>query len=89
VRGDGYEYVHVAIDDHSRIAFSYIHSNEQAESAVAEREATLAWDARLGIRFKSVLIDNGPCYRLRQFAHACRSAGIKHRRTRPYTPRTI
>lgn len=88
VRGGGYEYMHVAIDDHSRIAFSSIHPNEQADSAVAALQATLAWYARLGIRFKSVLTDNGPCYRSRQFAHLCRSAGLKHRRTRPYTPRT-
>jgi transposase InsO family protein len=88
VRGGGYEYVHVAIDDHSRIAFSSIHPNEQADSAVAALHTTLAWYAQLGIRFKTVLTDNGPCYRSRQFAQACRAAAIKHRRTKPYTPRT-
>jgi len=87
-RGGGFEYVHVAIDDHSRIATATVQPNEQAGSTVAALEATLAWYARLGIRFKTVLTDNGPCYRSRQFAHACRTAGIRHRRTRPYTPRT-
>jgi transposase InsO family protein len=88
VRGAGFEYVHVAIDDHSRIATATVQPNEQAGSAVAALQTTLAWYARLGIRFKTVLTDNGPCYRSRQFAQACRRAGIQHRRTRPYTPRT-
>jgi transposase InsO family protein len=88
VRGGGFEYVHVAIDDHSRIATATIQSNEQADSAVAALRATLDWYARLGIRFKTVLTDNGPCYRSRSFTHACRSFGIQHRRTKPYTPRT-
>jgi len=88
LRGGGFEYVHVAIDDHSRIAVATIHPDEQGSSVVGALDATLAWYARLGIRFKTVLTDNGPCYRSRQFAQACRLAGIRHRRTRPYTPRT-
>jgi transposase InsO family protein len=87
-RGGGFEYVHVAIDDHSRIAAATVQPNEQAGSAVAALEATLTWYARLGIHFKAILTDNGPCFRSRQFAHACRKAGIRHRRTKPYTPRT-
>jgi len=87
-RGGGFEYVHIAIDDHSRIAAATVLPNEQAGSAVAAFEAALASYARLGIHCKTILTDNGPCYRSREFAQACRNAGIKHRRTKPYTPRT-
>ena len=87
-RGLGWEYVHVAIDDHSRIAFSAIFPDEKAASAVAFLSQALAYYARLGIRFKAVLTDNGPAYASRRFAQACRMLEIKHRRTRPYTPRT-
>jgi len=87
-RHGGWEYVHVAIDDHSRIAFSAIHPNEQQHSVVAFLHAALAYYARLGIRFKAILTDNGPAYHSRALAQACRQLGLKHRFTRPYTPRT-
>ncbi len=87
-RHGGWEYVHVAIDDYSRIAFSEIHPNEQQHSVVAFLHAALAYYARLGIRFKAILTDNGPAYHSRALAHACRQLGLKHRFTRPYTPRT-
>jgi transposase InsO family protein len=86
--GAGWEYVHVAIDDHSRIAFSAIYPDETRASVVAFLHAALAYYARLGIRFKAVLTDNGPAYRSRAFAAECRTLGLKHRFTRPYTPRT-
>jgi len=88
VRGIGTEAVHVAIDDHSRIAFSAIYPDETAASTVSFLHAALAYYARLGIRFKAVLTDNGSAYRSHAFAAACRALGLKHRRTRPYTPRT-
>ena len=84
----GWEYVHVAIDDHSRIAFSAIFPNEKAESTVAFLHRALAYYQRLGIRFRALLTDNGPAYRSRAFACSCKQLGIKHRFTRPYTPRT-
>jgi transposase InsO family protein len=84
----GWEYVHVAIDDHSRIAFSAIFANEKAGSTVAFLGQALAYYQRFGIHFKAVLTDNGPAYRSRAFAAACRALAIKHRFTRPYTPRT-
>lgn len=87
-RGLGWEYVHVAIDDHSRIGYSDIFPNEKADSAVQFLHQALAYYARLGIRFKAVLTDNGPAYASRHFAQACLQLGIKHRHTRPYTPRT-
>jgi transposase InsO family protein len=88
VDGAGWEYVHVAIDDHSRIAFSGIYPDEKRSSVIACLRSTLDWYARLGIRFKAVLTDNGPAYRSFQFAQVCRELGLKHRFTRPYTPRT-
>ena len=87
-QGAGWEYVHVAIDDHSRIAFSAIYPNEKSASVVGFLQAALAYYARLGIRFKAILTDNGPAYRSRQLAQLCRALGLKHRFTRPYTPRT-
>ena len=84
----GWEYVHVAIDDHSRIAFSQVAANEKGVSAAAFLRAALAWYAKLGIRMRRVLTDNGPCYQSREFRAACQQHGIKHIRTRPYTPRT-
>jgi len=84
----GWEYVHVAIDDHSRIAFSAIFPDETAPSTVAFLQQALAYFAGFGIRFKALLTDNGPAYRSRSFARACHTLGLKHRFTRPYTPRT-
>jgi len=84
----GWEYVHVAIDDHSRIAFSAIFPNEQAQSTVAFLRQALDYYRGFGIVFKAVLTDNGPAYRSRAFAAACRLLGLRHRFTRPYTPRT-
>ncbi len=88
VKGIGAEYVHVAIDDHSRIAFSAIYPDETRASVLHFLQAALAFHARLGIRFKAVLTDNGVSYRSYAFAGRCRELGLKHRRTRPYTPRT-
>jgi transposase InsO family protein len=84
----GWEYVHVAIDDHSRIAFSQVAGNEQGVSAAAFLIVALAWYARLGIRVRRLLTDNGPCYQSRVFRAVCQQHGIRHIRTRPYTPRT-
>jgi transposase InsO family protein len=88
VSGIGWEYLHVAIDDHSRIAFSAIYPDETRASVLAFLAEALAYYARFGIRFRALLTDNGPAYRSRAFAQACRMLGLKHRFTRPYTPRT-
>jgi len=87
-RGAGWEYVHVCIDDHSRIAFSQILPDEKKESATAFLEAAVAYYNRLGIIVEQVMTDNGSCYISSAFAKACRKRGLKHIRTRPYTPRT-
>lgn len=87
-RGAGWEYVHVAIDDHSRIGFSSILPDETARSACKALLEALRYYRRLGIRFERVMTDNGACYRSRLFRRLCRRLGLKHKRTKPYTPRT-
>ena len=87
-RGVGWEFVHVCIDDASRIAFSQILPNEKKESAVAFLLAALAYYKSLGVTVSRVMTDNGSCYTSKAFAKACRRYGLKHIRTRPYTPKT-
>lgn len=87
-RGVGWEYVHVCIDDASRVAFSRIMKSERGRCAVTFLNAAVAYYKSLGITVLRVMTDNGSCYRSRAFARACRRLGIKHVRTRPYTPRT-
>ena len=86
--GRGWEFVHVAIDDNSRIAFSKIMPDEKQESAIAFLKEARAFYRALGIRIERVMTDNGSCYKARNFKAACRRRGIKHVRTKPYTPRT-
>jgi transposase InsO family protein len=88
VKRVGWEYVHVAIDDHSRIAFSQVLPNQKGPSAAAFLAAALAYYARLGITVRRLLTDNGPCYKSRVFAHLVQQHALQHSRTRPYTPRT-
>jgi transposase InsO family protein len=87
-RGAGHEFVHVAIDDASRLAFSQILPDERKESAIAFLEAAVAYYRCLGITVTAVMTDNGSCYRAREFAKACRRLLLKHIFTKPYTPRT-
>lgn len=88
VKGIGAEYVHVAIDDHSRIAFSAIYPDETRASVLHFLDAALRYYARIGIHVRAVLTDNGTSYRSYAFAERCKLLGLKHRCTRPYTPRT-
>ncbi|AXS39177.1 IS481 family transposase [Breoghania sp. L-A4] len=87
-RGVGWEFVHVCIDDASRIAFSQILPDEKKHSAVAFLRAALAYYESLGVTVTRVMTDNGACYKSKAFAKACRDLGLKHIRTRPYTPKT-
>jgi len=87
-RGIGWEFVHVAIDDASRIAFARVMPDERKESAVAFLMEALAYYKSLGISVDRVMTDNGSCYRSRAFAKACRQHNLRHIRTRPYTPKT-
>jgi transposase InsO family protein len=86
--GAGWECVHVCIDDASRIAFSQILPDEKKESAVAFLRAAVAYYEKLGVKVSRIMTDNGPCYQAKTFAQACRELGLRHIRTRPYTPRT-
>ena len=87
-RRAGWEFVHVCIDDASRIAFSQILVDEKKESAVAFLKAAIAYYERLGITVTRVMTDNGSCYRSAAFRQACQALRLKHIRTRPYTPKT-
>ena len=87
-RGVGWEYVHVCIDDHSRVAFAKIMTDEKKRSAIAFLKAALAYYAGLGIKVERVMTDNGSCYRSFAFRRACKRLGLRHIRTKPYTPRT-
>ena len=87
-KGAGWEFVHVAIDDHSRIAFARIMGSERERSASAFLKAALAYYETLGIKVERVMTDNGACYKSFAFRRACKRFGLRHVRTRPYTPRT-
>jgi len=84
----GWEFAHVAVDDHSRVARIDIFPNEKKESAVAFLRATVAYYRNLGVKVTRVMTDNGACYKSFAFARACKRLRIKHIRTKPYTPQT-
>jgi transposase InsO family protein len=86
--GAGWEFVHVAIDDFSRIAYAEILPDETGRSCAAFARRACAWFARQGITIKALLTDNGTGYRSHRFRDACRNTKLRHHRTRPYTPRT-
>ena len=77
-RGIGWEFVHVAIDDASRVAFSQILPDEKKQSAVAFLKAAIAYYQSLGITVTRVMTDNGSCYKSKAFAKTCRDLGLKH-----------
>lgn len=87
-RGIGWEFVHVCVDDASRIAFTQIMPDEKAVSAIAFLRAAIAYYASLGVTVRRVMTDNGSCYKAFVFRDACQSLGLKHIRTKPYTPQT-
>ncbi len=87
-RGIGWEFVHVAIDDHSRIAFSQVRESERKECAGAFLKAMIAYYSSLGIKTDRVMTDNGSCYRSKAFNKLCQAFGIRHIYTKPYTPKT-
>ena len=87
-RGVGYEHLHVAIDDASRLAYTEILPSLGKEDATGFLKRALAWYARLGVKVERVMTDNGSAYRSKLFAKALQQAGARHIRTRPYTPRT-
>ena len=84
----GWEYVHVAVDDYSRLAYVEVLTDETGATAVAFLRRALAFFARYGIQVERILTDNGSAYRSVVHALACRSLGIRHLRTRAYRPQT-
>lgn len=86
--GIGWEYVHVCVDDASRVAYVEVLDDELGTTTSAFLERALTHYRELGIRTRRVLTDNGSPYRSRAFAQACARGRLRHRRTKPYTPRT-
>ena len=84
----GFLALHVAVDNHSRMAFTQILAGQKAETTIGFLNSAVEFFARHGIGVRALLTDNGSSYRSRQFRHACQRMDIDHRRTRPYTPRT-
>ena len=87
-RGTGWEFTHVCIDDNSRVAFAKVMADEKKRSAVAFLKAAVSYYNSLGVSVQSVMTDNGSCYKSFAFARACKRLGLKHIRTKPYTPKT-
>jgi transposase InsO family protein len=88
VKGAGWEYVHVAIDDASRIAFARIMPDETKHSAIAFLRNAMGYFRSLGIEPQAIMSDNGACYVSKLFAQSRQALGLRHLFTRPYTPRT-
>jgi transposase InsO family protein len=88
VKGAGWEFGHMAVDDASRLALGEILPDEQGGTAAGFLQRTVHALRRLGVRVAAVMTDNGSCYRSRRFASRCRRLGLRHLFTRPYTPRT-
>ena len=84
----GWEYVHVAVDDFSRLAYAEVLDDETAATAAGFLRRAVAYYRRYGIQVERVLTDNGSCYRALLHAIACRRLGIRHLRTRPHRPQT-
>jgi len=84
----GWEFVHVAIDDASRVALASVAHDEKGDTATAFLQAAVAHFARRGVRIERVMTDNGSGYLSHAFRDACARLQIRHVRTRPYTPRT-
>jgi transposase InsO family protein len=88
VKRVGWEFVHVCIDDASRLAYVEILPNERRESAVPFLDRAVRWFRERGIRVRRVMSDNGSAYKSHAFARMCWRHRLHHLRTRPYTPRT-
>jgi transposase InsO family protein len=87
-RGAGWEFVHVCVDDATRLAYVEVHNDEKAPTAVGFLRRAVAFYRARGITVQRVMTDNGNPYRSALHAIACRALKLKHLRTRPYRPRT-
>lgn len=88
VRRVGWEFLHVCVDDASRLAYAEILEDERKAAAIAFLDRAVAWFAARGVQTRELMTDNGSAYRSHAFAAACRRLSLRHIRTRPYTPRT-
>ena len=88
VYGAGWEYVHVAVDDHSRVAYAEVLPNQRAVTTIAFLRRVIRWFAARGVRVQRLLTDNGNGYVSHAFAATATHLGIRHGRTRPYRPQT-
>ena len=86
--GSGWEYVHVAVDDATRLAYVEVRQSQHPHACGRFLRRACQWFSRRGIRIRRVLTDNGNGYRSRVWARACGAWAVRHKRTRPYTPRT-
>ena len=86
--GIGWEYLHIAVDDHSRVAYVELLTDERGATMAGFLRRALQWFRSRGVRVRRVLTDNGSGYISRSFRATCRGLHVVHRRTRPYTPRT-
>jgi transposase InsO family protein len=84
----GYAFVHSAVDDYTRLAYSEVLADERAVTTAAFWQRARAWFADRSVTVRAVLTDNGPAYRSRDFAQACAVGAVRHRFTRPYRPQT-
>ena len=87
-RSAGWEFVHVCVDDATRLAYVEVLADERGFTAVGFLERAVAWLASMGVKAERVMSDNGSCYRSSVHAQACRELGLRHLRTQPYRPRT-
>jgi transposase InsO family protein len=84
----GTAFLHTVVDDHSRVAYAEICTDEKAETAAAVLRRAVTWFAAHGVTVERVLSDNGACYRSFAWRDSCLELGITHKRTRPYRPQT-
>jgi transposase InsO family protein len=84
----GWEFVHVCVDDATRLAYAEVLPDEKGATAAGFLRRAAAWFASLGVEVRAVMSDNGACYRSGAHAAACSELGLRHLRTRPYRPRT-
>jgi transposase InsO family protein len=87
-RGAGWEVLHLAVDDHSRLAYTEVLADERHDTTTGFLLRALDWFATLGVSVERVMTDNGSAYRSSAFGQALADRRIRHSRTRPYTPRT-
>ena len=84
----GWEYVHVIVDDHSRLAYAEVLDDLTASCAVAFLRRAIAWFAQRGVRIRAVMTDNGSCYTAHAYDDALQELGLRHLRIKPRRPRT-